>query len=167
MDQLLTLRAPSQPRGPLADVDLVAVANLALADAAPLAAERQAVLELDAPTPCSLRGDSQALRSLVRNLIDNAIVHGGDAPRVNVNVAGTSQSVVLRVDDSGPGIAPADRARVFDRFHRPEGSSSEGSGLGLAIVRAIAAQHGGQVTLADSPLGGLRVDVSLPARPPS
>jgi two-component system OmpR family sensor kinase/two-component system sensor histidine kinase QseC len=168
VDQLLTLaRAEPGRAAPRADVDLVAVANLALADAAPLAAEHQAVLELDAPAPCTLRGDAQALRSLVRNLIDNAIVHGGDAPRIKVNVAGTSQGVVLRVDDSGPGIAPADHARVFDRFHRPEGSSTEGSGLGLAIVRAIAAQHGGQVALADSPLGGLRVEVSLPARPPS
>jgi signal transduction histidine kinase len=99
----------------------------------------------------------------VRNLIDNALVHGGDSPRVWVSVAPAAQAVLLRVDDTGPGIAATERGRVFDRFHRAEGGS-EGSGLGLAIVRAIAAQHGGAVALTDSPLGGLRVEVRLPLR---
>jgi len=164
VDQLLTLaRAEPGHALPLADIDLVAVARQALADAAPLAAERQATLELEAPAPCPLRGDPQALRSLVRNLIDNALVHGGDSPRVWVSVAPAAQAVLLRVDDTGPGIAATERGRVFDRFHRAEGGS-EGSGLGLAIVRAIAAQHGGAVALTDSPLGGLRVEVRLPLR---
>lgn len=169
VDQLLTL-ARAEPNHALTrvELDLAAVARQALADAAPLAAERHATLELEAPAPGMLRGDAQALRSLVRNLIDNAIVHAGDAPPcVHVAVTRVADAVVLRVDDAGAGIAAADRERVFDRFHRPEGSTSEGSGLGLAIVRAIATQHGGQVMLADSPLGGLRVEVRLPAAPAS
>jgi two-component system OmpR family sensor kinase/two-component system sensor histidine kinase QseC len=167
VDQMLTLaRAEPGHALPVAEVDLAAVARDAMADAASLATERHATIELDAPAPCVLRGDAQALRSLVRNLIDNAIVHGGGAPpQVRVSVASTADAVVLRVDDAGRGIAAADRERVFDRFHRPEGSHGEGSGLGLAIVRAIAAQHGGQVALADSPLGGLRVQVRLPTPP--
>jgi len=67
----------------------------------------------------------------------------------------------VRVDDSGPGIPPEDRARVFDRFYRRDGGESTGSGLGLAIVRAIAQRHGAQVSLADSPLGGLRAELRL------
>jgi two-component system OmpR family sensor kinase/two-component system sensor histidine kinase QseC len=164
VDQLLTLaRAEPGPALPTTDVDLAAAAHQALADAAPLAAERHARLELDAPVPCMLRGDAQALRSLVRNLVDNALLHGGDAPRVQVSVVSAPNGVILRVDDAGPGVAAADRERVFQRFHRPEGSRGDGSGLGLAIVRAIAAQHGGQVALADSPLGGLRAEVTFPA----
>ena len=65
----------------------------------------------------------------------------------------------LRVDDNGPGIPPAERERVFDRFHRREGSGGDGSGLGLAIVRAVALQHGAQVTLGDAPGGGLRAEL--------
>jgi two-component system OmpR family sensor kinase/two-component system sensor histidine kinase QseC len=165
VDQLLTL-ARAEPGHVLSmiDVDLAAVARQAVADATPLAVERHATLQIDAPAPCILRGEAQALRSLVRNLIDNAIVHGGDAPRVQVSIARVADGVLLSVDDSGPGIPAAERARVFDRFHRPDASRSDGSGLGLAIVRAIARQHDGQVTLAESPLGGLRAEVRLPAR---
>jgi len=70
----------------------------------------------------------------------------------------------LSVEDSGPGIAPEDRERVFERFYRAPGSPSQGCGLGLAIVRAIARQHGGQVHAERSEkLGGALFKVSLPA----
>jgi len=67
----------------------------------------------------------------------------------------------LLVDDAGPGIAPTDRERVFDRFYRHAAGDEPGSGLGLAIVRGIAQQHHASVTLAGSPLGGLRVAVAF------
>jgi two-component system OmpR family sensor kinase/two-component system sensor histidine kinase QseC len=66
---------------------------------------------------------------------------------------------VLSVDDSGPGIAEAERERVFDRFYRHSGDGTVGSGLGLAIVRSVAERHGATVALGDSELGGLRVEV--------
>jgi len=67
------------------------------------------------------------------------------------------------VTDDGPGIAPAERARVFDRFYRRPGTVPPGSGLGLAIVKAIADAHGATVELADGPGGkGLAVTVSFP-----
>jgi two-component system, OmpR family, sensor kinase len=164
VEQLLTL-ARAEPDAPsaLAELDLVALARQAIADAAPWAAERQASVELQAPDSMVVRADTQALRSLLRNLIDNAIKHTGDKPRVVVHLEAAADGAWLRVDDNGPGIAPAERERVFDRFHRREGSSGEGSGLGLAIVRAIARQHHAQVGLDDSPLGGLRVWVRLPS----
>jgi signal transduction histidine kinase len=72
---------------------------------------------------------------------------------------------LLHVDDDGPGVPPDQRERVFDRFQRGEDASVEGSGLGLAIVRAAARQQGADVSLADSPLGGLRVEIRWPAEP--
>ncbi|MDE2276094.1 MAG: sensor histidine kinase, partial [Burkholderiales bacterium] len=104
------------------------------------------------------------------NLVDNALKHGGAAPQVRVEVqrdgaAGAARAWV-RVDDAGPGIPPAERERVFDRFHRREPGRPGGSGLGLAIVRAIAERHGGQVVLSDSPLGGLRAELQLAAGSP-
>jgi two-component system OmpR family sensor kinase/two-component system sensor histidine kinase QseC len=147
----------------MGDVDLVAIARQAIADAAPLATSRHARVELDAPATLPWRGDAQGLRSLLRNLVDNAVLHGGNAPRVTVRLARDDALARMSVDDNGPGIPAAERERVFDRFHRRAAGDSEGSGLGLAIVRAIAVQHGGKVELLDAPEGGLRAQVTLPA----
>jgi len=65
----------------------------------------------------------------------------------------------IHVDDNGPGIAPADRARVVERFER--GSRAPGSGLGLAIARQVAMAHGGSLAIDDSPLGGARLTLRL------
>ena len=69
----------------------------------------------------------------------------------------------LRVDDAGPGIPPAERERVFDRFYRRAANDEGGTGLGLAIVRSVAALHGATVALGTSPLGGLQVSVCFPS----
>jgi len=69
---------------------------------------------------------------------------------------------VLEVTDTGPGIAPADRERVFDRFYRRAAAQETGTGLGLAIVKAIAERHGARVVLGEAPGGGLRATVSFP-----
>ncbi|MOA69079.1 Swarming motility regulation sensor protein RssA [compost metagenome] len=69
---------------------------------------------------------------------------------------------MLTIDGEGPGIAPAERERVFDRFYRVEGNTQHGSGLGLAIARAIADRHGAAITLQDTPAGrGLRARVGF------
>ena len=70
---------------------------------------------------------------------------------------------VIQVDDDGPGIAPEDRERVFDRFYRRANVAEAGTGLGLAIVSAIARRHGAEVALHDSPMGGLQVGVRFAA----
>ena len=162
VEQLLTL-ARAEPALPTRSaLDLAVVARQALADAAALAQSRHANVQLQAPDSLPMQGDPQALRGLLRNLIDNAIQHGGAAPRVTVEIVATPDHALLRVDDDGPGIPPAERERVFDRFHRRAGSTGDGSGLGLAIVRAIARQHGGEVELGTSPGAGLRAEVRLP-----
>ena len=164
VEQLLALaRAEPSQAATMGDVDLVAIARQAIADAAPLATSRHARVELDAPATLPWRGDAQGLRSLLRNLVDNAVLHGGNAPRVTVRLARDDALARMSVDDNGPGIPAAERERVFDRFHRRAAGDSEGSGLGLAIVRAIAVQHGGKVELLNAPEGGLRAQVTLPA----
>jgi len=165
--QLLALaRAEPGQALPMADIDLVAVARMALSDAAALATSRGARIELDAPPRLQMQGDEQGLRSLLRNLVDNAVKYGGTSPNVVVRLQADEHEVRLFVDDAGPGIPTAERERAFDRFHRRDTGGGDGSGLGLAIVRAIAAQHGGSASLADSPQGGLRVELHLPRLPP-
>jgi signal transduction histidine kinase len=80
---------------------------------------------------------------------------------VVVRTRGTDGGAQLVVSDSGPGIAPADRERVFDRFYRRAQDPASGTGLGLAIVKAIAERHGARVLLADAPGGGLEVTVDF------
>jgi two-component system OmpR family sensor kinase/two-component system sensor histidine kinase QseC len=167
LTQLLAL-ARAEPGGAQAarvPTDLAEIARQAAADTVPLAAARGVDLGLDAPAPVIVQGDAAALRILVRNLIDNAVRYsttGGRAAQVLVTLHAKESVAILHVDDAGPGIPPEERARVFDRFYRREGTDTPGSGLGLAIVRAIADRHDARIALGDAPLGGLRVEVTMP-----
>ena len=163
VEQLLALaRAEPGAPPPRLRLDLAEVARQAVADAAALARQQGGQIELHADAACPVRGDADALRSAVRNLVDNALRHGGPSPQVTVGVAVQGAEAVLQVDDRGPGVPEAERERLFDRFHRREGSGGEGSGLGLAIVRAVVQRHGGRVRLLDAPAGGLRAELRLP-----
>ena len=149
----------------LVSLDLTALARNALADAEPEAARHAIALTLDAPTAhVVLRADEAALAVLLRNLLGNALRHTPPGGQVRVGVREEASVIDLTVEDSGPGIAPDERARVLDRFYRVPGTPGHGSGLGLAIVRAIAERHGAALTLDASPtLGGLRVMLRWPA----
>ncbi len=104
-------------------------------------------------------GDPQSLERAVTNLLDNAARWSPPGGTVAVSLSGGT----LTVDDQGPGIDPADRPHVFERFYRAEGArGTPGSGLGLAIVAQAVAQHGGTVAVGDSPSGGARFEVRLP-----
>jgi two-component system OmpR family sensor kinase len=130
-----------------------------LAEDAPLGGVE--VGELAAGT---LRTDPDRLTQVIRNLLANARRHAGTRGQVAISTAARGARLTIRVDDDGPGIAPADRERVFDRFHRSEASRdrhSGGSGLGLAIARSIVELHGGRIWVEDSPLGGARVAFEL------
>jgi two-component system, OmpR family, sensor histidine kinase PrrB len=109
-----------------------------------------------------VEGWPDGLRAVLDNLLDNAATHGRPGGRVALSIAREGDVVALTVDDDGPGLADADRERVFGRFERADGAG-EGSGLGLALVRQQAALHGGRATLDRSPLGGLRATVELGA----
>ena len=169
VEQLLALARQEAAAPPAEPVDLRAVAQLALADVAPAAQARgtdAGLLDSDATTgPVTVRGSAEALRMLVRNLLDNAIKYTPPGGQVDVQVRALveEQAVLLTVEDSGPGIDPAHRDRALQRFVRVGSDSSAattGSGLGLAIVQAIAQRHGAVVELgASDRLGGLRVGV--------
>jgi signal transduction histidine kinase len=104
------------------------------------------------------------LKRCLVNLIDNAVLYGGQA---TVTVEDTPLSLTLRVIDDGPGIAEAELEKVFEPFYRLEGSRSRqtgGTGLGLTIARNIAQTHGGDIALRNRPQGGLEVVLSLPRK---
>ena len=159
VEQLLSLArlAPGTTpgRGPVA---LDAIARDVVAELVPLADERGVDLGLAETSAAAVTGDAAALHALVRNLVDNAVRYTPRGGRVDVGV-GPRRVVVT---DTGPGIPPAERERVFDRFYRTPGTGGVGSGLGLAIVRAVAQAHGATVTLGDGPDGrGLRAVVEF------
>ena len=167
VEQLLALarQEAANEGAELVSLDLTALARNALADAEPEAARHAIALTLDAPTAhVVLRADEAALAVLLRNLLGNALRHTPPRGQVRVGVREEASVIDLTVEDSGPGIAPDERARVLDRFYRVPGTPGHGSGLGLAIVRAIAERHGAALTLDASPtLGGLRVMLRWPA----
>ncbi|WP_128002529.1 ATP-binding protein [Piscinibacter defluvii] len=141
-------------------VALAALARQAVADAAPLAQARRIDLGVSRADEGELTGHPDALRILLRNLLDNAIKYTPEGGVVDVEVHVGSGGTLLTIDDTGPGIPEADRQRVLDRFYRIAGAAATGSGLGLAIVKSIAELHGATLTLGRSErLGGLRVEV--------
>jgi len=151
-------------------VSLPQVVTDVIADLLPLAIDRGVDLGAERLDDISLVCAEADLRVLVKNLIDNAIRYGGAGAgagadcRVDVSVLREGASAVIEVADNGPGIPPADRARVFDRFFRGGAADEEGSGLGLAIAQTLAANHGGRVTLAARPDGasGVVARIVLP-----
>ena len=163
-EQLLTLARtdPQDAAGELAAVDLCSCAARGITDTHDLAQARDIELSLDAEPDIEVNGDAEALRILVRNLVDNAVRYSPSKASVNVRCRNTPEGAVLEVTDAGPGIAAADRERVFDRFYRRASAQESGTGLGLAIVKAIVERHGAQVILDDAPAGGLRVAVRFP-----
>lgn len=110
-----------------------------------------------------VRGDGTLLRELLANLVDNALKYAPTGGRVSLHCVQQGGAVLVTVEDDGPGIAEAERARVFNRFYRTPGSAGSGVGLGLAIVREIVLAHRGQIALETPASGrGLRVRVELP-----
>ena len=144
-------------------VDLSRLAEACLSDAAVQAQQKGIDLGLAQAEAGQVVGQVDALRILLRNLLDNAIRYSPSGGRVDVSVTQGPEQVVLLVEDSGPGIGVADRARVLDRFYRVQGAAEGGSGLGLAIVAAIAESHHAGLQLGESQrLGGLQVRVVFP-----
>ncbi|HSG91540.1 MAG TPA: ATP-binding protein [Pseudomonadales bacterium] len=109
--------------------------------------------------------DPDRFDQMLGNLLENALRYTDAPGTVRLTLTGSADRVQLSVDDSAPGVAEADRERLFERFTRLDASRSRetgGAGLGLAIVRRIAEAHGGDVAADASPLGGVRIRVDLP-----
>jgi len=146
-----------QPRREEVDLDEVAELERGRPAGGSVVAEVHAV-------PVRVIGDRGQLARVVRNLVDNARRHARS--KVLVTVGRDGDTAILDVADDGPGVPPADRARVFERFVRLDDARARadgGSGLGLAIVAEVVAAHGGTVDVTDGPLGGALFRVRLPA----
>jgi two-component system, OmpR family, sensor histidine kinase TctE len=169
--QLLSL-ALAEPEASAAatmrEVDLVALAREVAAEWVPRALERDLDLGMsETVAEARIEGNPVLLRELLANLVDNATRYTPAGGHITVAVARTDAEVLLSVEDDGPGIPAADRARVFERFQRLAENRIDGCGLGLAIVREITEAHAGSVQIDDSPAGrGTRVSVRFPAAPP-
>ncbi|MGA9277835.1 ATP-binding protein [Ilumatobacter sp.] len=141
---------------------LVDVDDVVLDEAARVPANT--TIDLSEVSAGQVRGDADQVRRVIRNLLDNALRHAGD--RVAVEVVSRAGAVVVAIDDDGPGIAPADRERIFERFVRLDSARSRrdgGFGLGLSIVLDLVRRHDGTVVVSTSErLGGARVVVTFP-----
>ncbi len=142
-------------------VELAEVATDAAAGLTGLAAKTGVALAVD-PERVEVTGDPARLRQLVTILVDNGIRHGPSGGTVTVTVRRDGNVAALTVDDDGPGIPPADRERVFDRFWRSPEATAGGTGLGLAIAAWIVEQHHGTIAATDRPGGGSRFVARLP-----
>lgn len=165
VQQLLILARLDPEAGdyPLTPLFLDDLARNVLADFAPQAAHRHIDLGLSHADHVRVAGTEEALRILLGNLLDNAIRYSPADARIDVSVINEAKIVRLEINDTGPGIALDERARVFDRFYRVLNSAESGSGLGLSIVRRIAEQHQADIRLADGDGGiGLKVIVTFP-----
>jgi two-component system sensor histidine kinase MtrB len=157
--ELATLDA-NEPPATVASLDLATAVHTVIGDAQQ---RRHADIRVDVADGIAVRADPFALRRILGNLIDNATVHGGGRISVRGQVDAADQDRIrVEVIDCGPGIAPDELGRIFERFHKTDRSrASGGSGLGLAIARKYARQQGGQLTASNEPEGGARFTLYL------
>ncbi|GLZ78073.1 two-component sensor histidine kinase [Actinorhabdospora filicis] len=158
---LLDLAAAEHAQPGAEPVDLAA---LAAETAASLAGEASGVaIEVEAEDGVTVGGDAALLRTLLANLVRNAVAYNRPGGLVSVAVMSDGDEVVLEVDNTGPLVDPATVERLFEPFYRPQGRvTGHARGLGLAIVRAIAAAHRASLIAEANPDGGLLVRLHLP-----
>jgi two-component system OmpR family sensor kinase len=165
VEQLLILAREEASSGTpeFEPVDLMDTVRLAVADMLPQAQLKRIDLGLVQSEPAWVRGQSEALRMALRNLLDNAIKYTPAGGQIDISIEVVNGQVLLTVEDSGPGISPDALPRVFDRFFRAGDALAEtGSGLGLAIVKTISDRHGATLVLDQSTrLGGLRAELRM------
>ena len=167
ISQMLTLaRLADDQQRQRVPVALLQSCRDAVAELLPLALRRDQELELvsDGSLPEQVEMEPGSLGMLLQNLVGNAIQHTPDGGRILISLQQQADQLVLRVEDSGSGVAPADRERLLERFHTQ--GNSQGAGLGLSIVQRIIERHQGSLLLGDSPLGGLLVQASFPLGTP-
>jgi signal transduction histidine kinase len=146
-------------------VDLAQLVLEVCAQARVLADAHGVLLGLDSVAPMTIQGDGVHLRRLLLNLVDNGIKYTPAGGRVTLSLRRDDGWAVLRVSDTGIGLAPDEQEHVFQRFYRaPEALSrgEEGSGLGLCIARSIAEAHGGRIEVESTVGCGSTFTVFLP-----
>ena len=162
--QLLTLARlePNAVQLAMQTFDLAAFVRQELAELIPLALDRdqELTLDLDETADLLLRGDAPSLGILLQNLVGNALQYTPEGGRIQIALQGQGDSLLLSVQDSGPGVPPEQREQLFQRFYRQ--GPGQGAGLGLSIVQRIVELHRGEISLHTAALGGLEVRVRLP-----
>lgn len=130
----------------------------------PLAEAADCDLGISDSTDAELPLPATELYTLIKNLADNAIRHGGQ--RIDLGIAVNGRTTTLSVEDDGDGIPAAERERVLDPFYRRLENSGDGTGLGLAIVKSLCDKHGAQLSLHDAhhSKNGLRVEIRFTPR---
>ncbi|CAN5353904.1 hypothetical protein BH20ACT13_BH20ACT13_04620 [soil metagenome] len=165
VEDLLALARATESDSTASAVDLGAVARQAVARWREAAAASGKRLELRARGEPQVWAKPEDIAHLLDNLIDNALRYSGSGAEVQVETSVRDGGACLAVADTGPGISPEDRPRVFERFYR--GASGRragvGTGLGLAIVDELVRRWGGEVRLVDAP--GARLEAVFPLRP--
>ncbi|MES2756662.1 MAG: ATP-binding protein [Pseudomonadota bacterium] len=164
LDQLLTLARTQESRSAsTARISLQHVIREVLEDLVPIAEAKNIDLGVIGDADGEVDARAVDMKVLVKNLLDNAVRYTPEDGRVDITVRREQGRVRLQVDDTGPGIAPEERQRVFDSFYRVLGNGEIGSGLGLAITRTVADSMEAVIELSDSrpPLSGLRVTVTF------
>jgi two-component system OmpR family sensor kinase len=166
LDQMLTLARAQESRSVVTTrISLQHVIRDVLEDLVPIAEAKNIDVGVIGDDDGEVDARGVDLKVLVKNLLDNAIRYTPQGGRVDITVHGMPGLVTLQVDDTGPGIAPEERERVFDSFYRVLGNGEIGSGLGLAITRTVADSMAATIELSDAraPQGGLRVLVTFRA----
>ena len=150
VEQLLTIARldPENADKPMSEVDLAAVASSAVEELSQSARDKAITLTARAE-PLTMMGMPDAIHLMVVNLADNAIRYTPENGRIEIGVKQKGNDAVITVTDDGPGIAPEERERVFERFYRALGTKVSGTGLGLAIVSRIVAMHNGTIRITD------------------
>ncbi|MGM0832551.1 MAG: ATP-binding protein [Pseudomonadota bacterium] len=160
VSQLLTLARLDHEEEPLSEYhrcNVLHEARETLAKLAPLAAERQQplLLEADDSAKWEIEAEPGAIEALVQNLVGNAIQHSPAQSAITITLKALAKSVIVIVDDQGPGIPAAQRNQLMERFQRT--GPGAGAGLGLSIVERLVKRHQGVLLLDEAPSGGLRV----------
>jgi two-component system sensor histidine kinase QseC len=161
VDQLLALARleSSKDNLSLVSVELNQIAKQTLAELAPRAIERGAAIALESSTPATVSGDPALLASVIRNLVENAIIHGGPNVHVTVRIETVANGFELIVEDDGAGVAVDRRASLGRRFFHGA-DDTEGSGLGLSLVERIVELHGATLAYGEgSQRRGLQVRI--------
>jgi signal transduction histidine kinase len=160
----VTRLLPPEPQDVTAEVDDT------LRGFAPLAAASDVEVLSDVAPHVEAMLEPGAVRQVLLNLLDNAIKYGPRGQTVTVRLEAADRVLRVVVEDEGPGIPPSERQRVFEAFARIEHDARSrvaGTGIGLSVVRDIAAAHAGRAWIEETPSGGARVVVELPATAPN
>jgi signal transduction histidine kinase len=166
LNQLLTIARVDAPGAqmPFENLNIAELVRDRLAAMTPVARSRAVTLDFDAPESVYFAVNRAGFVSIIDNLVDNAIRYAPTGGYVQVTLQVNAVGLSLAVRDDGPGIAPQERERVFERFYRTPGTTAPGTGLGLAIVRKIVQAHQASIAFAEGLNGrGIGVVVTLPA----